>query len=301
MSSNAPKHRTHRYRAIPFLALFIGSAISVATASNAVGKELLVVPIDADREALRRDDPVVRRVLEMLGQALIERNHQVTYDDWFNRRQQLGRRNLSASAEWIREARRKGNRSDAMIAVKTYELKDHRRQGRATRVEVRARIYTLPEGRVVFETEGISTSGAVVPPDCDRACIAGAITAPLEQLTQVLAGELSLNLPQTRYGDRFRRQAETPGLREYHITLDGFDRTEINKVERYLKLFSGYQRHDFVERGRCRHVIAYLTRVQRARLESNVRRMFRELKMRAVRLSFGTLRVNATKPGCAER
>ena len=138
------------------------------TATRATGKNLLVVAMDADCEALQRDDPIVRRVIKMLGQALIERNHRVTYESWFNRHQQLGRRNLSSAAEWVREARRKRSGADAMIALKTYQLSDHRRRGHATRVEVIVRIYTLPEGRVDLETDLISIAGAILPPDCDR-------------------------------------------------------------------------------------------------------------------------------------
>ena len=55
-----------------------------------------------------------------------------------------------------------------MIALKTYQIRDHRRRGHATRVEVIARIYTLPEGRVDLETDLISIAGAILPPDCDR-------------------------------------------------------------------------------------------------------------------------------------
>ena len=301
MSSKAPKLRTIQYKALSFLVLLVWAAFMTTTATHATGKDLLVVAIDADREALQRDDPIVRRVIKMLGQALIERNHRVTDESWFDRHQQLGRRNLSSAAEWVREARRKGNRADAMIALKTYEIRDHRRRGHATRVEVIARIYTLPEVRVVFETDAISKAGAVLPPDCDRECVTSAVTVPLDIMSQELADNLSRNLPQTRYGARFRRQAEIPGLREYLLQFNGFDRDEIKRVERYLKLFSGYQSYDFVERSPCRHTIAYLTRIQRAKLESNVRRMFRELKLRSVRLSFGTLRMNASKHGCAER
>ena len=117
MSSKAPKLRTIQYKALSLLVLLAGAAFMTTTATRATGKNLLVVTMDADCEALQRDDPIVRRVIKMLGQALIERNHRVTYESWFNRHQQLGRRNLSSAAEWVREARRKGNRADAMIAV----------------------------------------------------------------------------------------------------------------------------------------------------------------------------------------
>ena len=150
------------------LVLLADAAFMTTTATRATGKNLLVVAMDADCEALQRDDPIVRRVIKILGQALIERNHRVTYESWFNCHQQLGRRNLSSAAEWVREARRKGNRADAMIALKTYQIRDHRRRGHASRVEVMARIYTLPEGRVDLETDLISIAGAILPPDCDR-------------------------------------------------------------------------------------------------------------------------------------
>ena len=111
--------------------LLADAAFMTTTATRATGKNLLVVAMDAGCEALQRDDAIVRRVIKMLDQALIERNHRVTYESWFNRYQQLGRRNLSSAAEWVREARRKGNRADEMIAPKTYSLTLRPRETRA--------------------------------------------------------------------------------------------------------------------------------------------------------------------------
>ena len=113
------------------LVLLADAAFMTTTATRATGKNLLVVAMDADCEALQRDDAIVRRVIHLLGQALIGRNHRVTYESWFNRYQQLGRRNLSSAAEWVREARRKGNRADEMIAPKTYSLTLRPRETRA--------------------------------------------------------------------------------------------------------------------------------------------------------------------------
>ena len=65
-------------------------------------------------------------------------------------------------------------------------------------------------------------------------------------MSQELADNLSGNLPQTRYGAQFRSQAEIPGLREYLLQFNGFDRDEIKRVARYLKLFSAYQSYDYI-------------------------------------------------------
>ena len=78
MLSKAPKLRTIQYKALSLLALIAGAAFMTTTATRASGKNLLVVAMNADCEALQRDDPIVRRVIKMLGQALIERNHRVT-------------------------------------------------------------------------------------------------------------------------------------------------------------------------------------------------------------------------------
>ena len=67
-----------------------------------------------------------------------------------------------------------------------------------------------------------------------------------------------------------------------------------------LRDIMNVQSYDFFERSPCQGTIAHLTRIQRAELKSNVRRMFRELKLRSVRLSFGTLRMNVSKHGCAD-
>ena len=57
--------------------------------------KLLVVLIDVDNQALPNDDPVVRQALELIGTALAEHGHSVTYDDWLKNRQRLGNRYLN--------------------------------------------------------------------------------------------------------------------------------------------------------------------------------------------------------------
>jgi hypothetical protein len=264
----------------------------------AAGKELLVVPIDVDREALRRDDPVTRRILSLVGTALVERGQVVRHDDWFEPKKRLGKRFVHSAADWVREARRAKSRADAMIALKSYEISDHRGDGRALRIEIRARIYDLPLGRVVFETDAISAAGSVVPNGCDRACEADAVTPALETTAARLAELLVERLPQDRDRARLRRQSETPGLREYHLEFKGFKDDDMRRISAYLEKFSGFQSLDTLAHTPCSRSMAYLSQISRSKLEANFRRMFRELRAGDVRLRFDTLRVEARRSGC---
>ena len=264
----------------------------------AAGKELLVVPIDVDREALRRDDPVTRRILTLVGTALGERGHVVRHDDWFEPKKRLGKRFVHSAANWVREAHRTKSRADAMIALKSYEISDHRGNGRALRIEIRARIYDLPLGRVVFETDAISAAGSVVPNGCDRACEADAVTPALETTAARLAELLVERLPQNRDRARLRRQSETPGLREYHLEFKGFKDDDMRRISAYLEKFSGFQSLDTLAHTPCSRSMAYLSQISRSKLEANFRRMFRELRAGDVRLRFDTLRVEARRSGC---
>ena len=63
--------------------------------------KLLVVLIDVDNQALPNDDPVVRQALELIGTALAEHGHSVTYDDWLKKRQRLGNRYLNSATDWL--------------------------------------------------------------------------------------------------------------------------------------------------------------------------------------------------------
>lgn len=258
----------------------------------------MVVPIDVDNQALSNDDPVVRRALELVGTALAERGHSVTYDDWFKKQKRLGKRFLNSATDWLREARRLRTRADAMIAIKAYEIKDHRGDGEAIRIELYARIYSLPSGRVTYETSILPRAGSATPIDCNRACVTAAVTPSLEIDAAKLSDDLLRHLPRDRFGPRNRRQSKNPESREYQLTFQGFGSSEMQKISEYLKKFSGYRRHEVLERNKCRHVIAYLSRIARSKLESNYRRMFRELRMRNVRLRFDTLRVEANKHEC---
>jgi len=260
--------------------------------------KLLLVPIDVDNQALSNEDPVVRRALELIGTALAERGHSVTYDDWFKKRQRLGNRFLNSATDWLREARRQRTRADAMIAIKAYEIKDHRGNGESVRIELYARVYSLPSSRVTYETSILPSAGSVTPVDCDRACVAAAVTSSLETDVTKLSDDLLRHLPRARFGTRNRRQSKNPEFREYQLTFQGFGSDEIKNIVNYQKKFSGYSRHEVLERNKCHHVVAYLSRIARSKLESNYRRMFRELRMRNVRLRFDTLRVEANKLGC---
>lgn len=273
-------------------------AASLTSPAAAAQMEMILVPVDVDREALRREDPVVRRATRLIGEALVERGQSITYDDWFESRQRLGKRFVNSASEWIREARRMKSRADAMIALKIYEHTDHRGNGGLVRIEIRARIYKLPRGGVTFETSATSRTSIAVPRDCDRDCSVSAVTPALELMTPKIAEELVNNLPRDRFSPRRHRKQEIQGTREYHLAFNGFSDKTMRNVVKYLEKFSGYRKYEFLEQNHCQHSIAYLTRIQRSKLESNMRRMFRELRLRQVRLRFDTLRVEASLPGC---
>ena len=81
--SKGKRHRIWR-RIWPIRLAFFG--IDLVPPLYAQDMKLLVVPIDADNQALSNDDPVVRRALKLIGTALAERGHSVTHDDWFKKR-----------------------------------------------------------------------------------------------------------------------------------------------------------------------------------------------------------------------
>jgi hypothetical protein len=292
------KEKPHRIgrRIWPVLLTFFG--IAAALPLHAQDMKVLVVPIDADNQALSNDDPIVRLALELTGTAFTERGHSVTYDDWFKKRERLGKRFLHSATDWLREARRLRTKADAMIAIKAYEIKDHLRNGEAVKVELHARIYSLPSGRVTYETSILPRTGSATPFDCDRVCVAAALKPSLETDVAELSDDLLRNLPRNRFGPRNRRQSKNSEFREYQLIFQGFGGDEMQKIADYLKKFTGYRRHKVLERNKCYHVISYLSRVARSTLKSNYRRMLLKLRMRNVRLRFDTLRVEANKLGC---
>ena len=129
------KGKRHRIRRLIWPVLLAFFSIAVVPPLSAQDMKLLVVLIDVDNQALPNDDPVVRPALKLVGTALAERGHSLTYDDWLKKRQRLGNRYLNSATDWLREARRLRTRADAMIAIKAYQIKDHRGNGEAVRIE----------------------------------------------------------------------------------------------------------------------------------------------------------------------
>ena len=287
-----------RLASIAGTALIVAGSFYPAQGEAAEKAEILVVAIDVDRQALRNDDPVTRRTITLLGDALTARGNAVTFDKRFQRHQRLGKRFLSSADDWMREARNARISARAMVAIKIYEITDHRGDGQALRFEIAARIYRLPRGPVLHETSFLQKAGVAVPSDCNRECTANAVVAGLKTPLAKLAEELIEHLPRTRVSTRGRSEPRTAGTREFELTFNGFDASEMTSIEKHLQSFLGYRKHDFVVREPCRHVIALLGRISRSRLESQFRRMFRELRVRNVRLQFATLRVEAHKAGC---
>lgn len=269
-------------------------------AMPAAGREqsVVVAPIDVDGEALARDDPVTRLAVDLVGKALADRRLKVVRTDWYDRRQRLGRRNVMSAHDWAREARRARIDADLLLALKVFEYGDHRGTGRAMRIELRARLYALPGERVVHEASITTRAGTAIPPDCDRNCVAAAVTSAIEVAVPLLAEDLAAHMPRDRTGAVGKRQVAVGDDREYTVDLEGFDDGALQRIEDSLRTFSGYIAHEVIERNPCRRRLVYRTRIARGKLEQNVRRLFRELKMPEVGLRFDTLRIAATRPGC---
>lgn len=261
-------------------------------------RRIIVVPIDIDGEALERADPVTRLAIDLLGKALTDRSYKVERTDWFDRRQRLGRRNVMSAHDWAREARRARINADALVAIKVFEYGDHRGDGRAMRVELRARTYALPGERVAHETSVTTRASSALPPDCDRDCVAAAVATALEIAAPLLAEDLAAHMPFDRTGAQTKRIVDVGNEREYTVDLEGFDDGTLRRIEDYLRTFGGYIAHEVIERNPCRQRLVYRTRTTRGRLEQSLRRAFREMKIFEVRLHFDTLRVQAVRPGC---
>ena len=297
MSASRTEGRSRFLSAGALLAAWL-SALLLTTSAGAEALDLLVVPIDVDRRALGRDDPVGRAAVAGVAAALAQRGHRTLRDDWFKRETRLGKRFVYAARDWIREARRARLPADAMIAVRTEEILVHQRGGTAIRLDIRARLYALPQGRMTYEIEATTPRSETVAHNCARDCLAKAARDAIAAAASEIASAMVGNLPRKRESLSHRRLSDTSKLNRYRLVFLGFNADEMQRVAAFLRTFRGYAAQESQTLSRCRQEIDYTSRQTRSKMISDIRRMLRETAHRNVRLRLDRRRIELRKRDC---
>lgn len=130
-------------------------------------------------------------------------------------------------------------------------------------------------------------------------CIRGCINAAIEETLLTLSGDVAAHILGTLPGAK--RQVKStakapvpiahngPGTVDFTLVFEGFNEQQMEDVEAYLALFSGYQSMSYIAASQHFAQIQYIAAISRNKLHKNLNRVLSEMNLPGtVRLSGNT-------------
>ncbi|MBU3003126.1 hypothetical protein [Paraglaciecola arctica] len=266
---------------------FIVFCLTFAALPSAQGADsvnLIIMIEDADKNSLRRNNQINKRVYASISQQL----SQVAdiYDetsltlDTFNQD-----REYRTDAELIDIARSITRPPiDLVVVLSTYAAITTTDYAKNARARVAAKILNAKSGLFLDNFEVLSPRTWSIPYACNKqSCILeeigdeakvlgdelGLVLA--EKLNWLISGETSQ--PNTTY--------KTQIVNDYYLEFDGFSLQDMANIEEYLLLFSGYISHRPTQQRHTRTTLLYRSTSGTAKLSRNILKLLEELTMRA--------------------
>ena len=232
----------------------------------------------AKGDDLSADGRALQGVLDHLSERLLEAGYAIYGETALER--EGGRPPLAGRSDGeLLDVARKTRRPPLDLALVLSVSADAREHTYTTKIVSRidARLLDVATGRRLGSFLVKSPGALRAPIGCDRACVLAAVARDTGRLSEVLAREV---------GDRLASIAvEAPAAKNsdlataYSLVFDGFSTDEINELEEYLVVFSGYRRHRPVGTAEGRHEYWYESQTSRGRLSRNLRKMLGHLEL----------------------
>ena len=263
--------------------LLLISCANVSTPSNAAEKpNIVIMGEDADRDTVPRNSRVFRRVLDALSNQLNEEGFDVfdetavTLDDFAQGR---SRRTDAEIIDIARLAKRPP--LDVAVIFQIYASAAQLSYTTKVKTRITGRLLAVKSGQRLGNFEVDSPREWVAPAKCPRECILEVVGTKSRILANDLGAVLTeklAHLAARGTGDDGLEQGGIP--RAYSLVFDGFNEADINDIEEYLVVFSGYKRHRPTFSSPRRHEIWYESDISSGRLNRNLKKMLDRLDLR---------------------
>lgn len=272
---------------LSLLALVAVGACETAGSLDRASHAVLIMAEDADPGAVPAASRISRRVMDEFASQLGAYGFSV-FDETaatFNSGIRTGARRSDAELIEIARAVRRPP-IDTIALFTTHADRQDLPHTAKLRVRVSGRLLDAQDGRHLGTFE-VAEAGAIRP-DCTGPCEAesvGDLARVLgREVADVLAAKLDVRFARTPSPVRDDREDE--GLvRGMTLTFDDFSVVEMQDIEAYLPIFSGYRSHRPVSSYHRHFEIWYESAISHARMRRNLDRMFEELGIEA-RIAF---------------
>ena len=239
---------------------------------------IVVLGVAAGEDNLAADDWARQGVIDRLSERLLEAGYAVYGEAALASGEGPARAEDRSDRDLLGLAR-KMRRPPLDLAILLSLSADAREHTYTTKITSRidARLFDVATGRRLGSFVISSPDALRAPIGCDRVCILAAVARDGRRLSDLLAREVGARLASVAAAAPAAQ--DDPLATAFSLVFDGFSTEEINELEEYLVVFSGYQRHRPVGTAEGRHEYWYESQTSRGRLSRNLRKMLGHLDL----------------------
>ncbi len=243
---------------------------------------ILILGEDADRDSVPRNSRVFRRVLDALSNQLNEQGFNVydetavTLDDFAQGR---ARRTDAEIIDIARLVKRPP--IDVAVIFQIYASANQLAYTTKIKTRITGRLLNARTGQRFDSFEVESPAEWTGPRDCPRECLLEVVGGKARILANHLGAVLTEKLAYLAERGDTAVGRDGSGLRNaYNLVFDGFNERDINDIEEYLVVFSGYRTHRPSYSAPRRMEIWYESSIRSGRLNRNLKKMLDHLDLR---------------------
>jgi hypothetical protein len=247
---------------------------------------VIIMGEDSDRDSIPRTNRIFKRVMNSLSNQLNDEGFTVldettvTLDDFS---QTGGRRSDAEILDIARSIHRPP--LDIVVIYSMYASADYKGYTTKIRTRITGRMINVRTGRTLDHFEVESPRSWNAPADCQRECIYEVVGKYSRTIANDLGAVLSKKLRHMvrksapyKSGDR-----KSGGFGQaYSLIFDNFTPSEMQQIEEYLVIFSGYNAHRPTYSSLRRAEYWYESSIKSAKLNRNLNKMLAEINLRAM-------------------
>jgi hypothetical protein len=263
--------------------LLLISCANVSTPSIAGEKpNIVIMGEDVDKDTVPRNSRVFRRVLDALSNQLNEEGFDVFDETAVTLDKFAQGRTRRTDVEIVDIARSvKRPPLDVAVIFQIYASADQLTYTTKVKTRITGRLLAVKTGQRLGNFEVDSPGEWVAPVKCPRECILEVVGTHARILANDLGAVLTAKLAHLIDSGENVANLKTGGIPQaYIMVFDGFNETDINDIEEYLVVFSGYKRHRPTYSSPRRHEVWYESDISSGRLNRNLKKMLDHLDLR---------------------
>lgn len=256
--------------------------VTASTFAMAADKpKLLIMGEDNARNAIERDSPVFRRVVNALTNQMHDIGFDVYDESVLTAEGFAQNRNRRSDSELV-DIARSIERPPIDVVILFSLFADTQAKGYTTKIKTRieGRMLKVNTGQRLGNFEVASPKALNAKPDCDRNCLLEIVGDNAKSLANELGYTLGQKLDWLVNG--VNKNGAAILASEYVLKFENFDAQDRMDIEEYLVIFSGYKGHRPVQTMATSAEYWYESTIGTAKLNRNLNKMLKHLDMRGM-------------------